>query len=173
MTGDVTAEIHGFSNPDATPTPWAQGREQVIVADTFWLSTVRPDGRPHVTPLIAVWHDEAIWFATGPDERKARNLAENAACILTTGRSDLAAGGLDVVLEGAAEHVTDDRALEPVAEAFTAKYGTETWHFVVRDGAFNHHDAGGRALVFRVRPVRGLGFRKGETFSHTTWRFPA
>jgi hypothetical protein len=42
---------------------------------------------------------------------------------------------------------------------------------VVRDGAFSHRDAGGRALVFRVRPVRGLGFRKGETFSQTTWRF--
>jgi nitroimidazol reductase NimA-like FMN-containing flavoprotein (pyridoxamine 5'-phosphate oxidase superfamily) len=167
----VTAEIHGFSNPDATPTPWAAGLEQVVAADTFWVSTVRPDGRPHVTPLIAVWHDGAMWFTTGPDERKARNLAENRSCILTTGRSDLVEGGLDVVLEGAAEHVTDDGELEPVAEAFAAKYGTEVWHFVVRDGAFGHPDAGGRALVFRVRPVRGLGFRKGDTFSQTTWRF--
>jgi Pyridoxamine 5'-phosphate oxidase len=141
-------------------------------ADTFWISTVRPDGRPHVTPLIAVWHDEAIWFTTGSEERKARNLSHNAACILTTGRSELSEGGLDVVLEGAAEHVTNDAALQPVAEAFAAKYGTDTWHFVVRDGAFAHHDAGGRALVFRVRPVRGLGFRKGEMSSQTTWRFP-
>ena len=59
-----------------------------------------------------------------------------------------------MVLEGAAEHVTDDGELGPVAEAFAAKYGTEVWHFVVRDGAFGHPDAGGRALVFRVRPVR-------------------
>jgi hypothetical protein len=43
---DVTAEIHGFSQPDATPTPWSAGVEHVIAADTFWLSTVRPDGRP-------------------------------------------------------------------------------------------------------------------------------
>jgi hypothetical protein len=141
----VTAEIHGFSNPDATPTPWAAGLEQVVAADTFWVSTVRPDGRPHVTPLIAVWHDGAMWFTTGPDERKARNLAENRSCILTTGRSDLVEGGLDVVLEGAAERVTNDGELEPVAEAFAAKYGTEVWHFVVRDGAFGHPDAGGRA----------------------------
>jgi hypothetical protein len=52
-------------------------------------STVRPDGRPHVTPLIAVWHAGALWFATGPEERKARNLAENPSCVLTPGRSDL------------------------------------------------------------------------------------
>lgn len=171
MRADVTAEIHGFSHPDATPTPWAVGLEQVVGADTVWLSTVRPDGRPHVTPLIAVWHGGAIWFTTGPEERKAKNLAENASCVLTTGRSDLVEGGLDVVLEGAAEQVTDEAQLRPIAEAFAAKYGTATWDCVVRDGAFSHHDVGGRAIVFRVRPVRGLGFRKGDTFSQTTWRF--
>jgi general stress protein 26 len=173
MAPDVTAEIHGFSSPDATPTPWSEGLEHVIGADTFWLSTVRPDGRPHVTPLIAVWHGDSIWFTTGADERKAKNLAENSSCVLTTGRSDLAEGGLDVVLEGAAEQVTDEAELQPIAEAFTAKYGTSTWHFVVRDGAFSDPDRGRRSIVFRVRPSRGLGFRKGDTFSQTTWRFPA
>jgi hypothetical protein len=172
VTTDVTAEIHGFSHPDATPTPWEQGREQVVAADTFWLSTVRPDGRPHVTPLIAVWHADAIWFTTGADERKARNLALNASCILTTGRSEMAEGGLDVVLEGTAEQATDTADLQPVAQAFAAKYGTGTWDFVVRDGAFSHRGTGGRSLVFRMRPVRGLGFRKGARSSQTTWTFP-
>ncbi len=167
----VTAEIHGFSHPDATPTPWSAGLEQVVAADTYWLSTVRPDGRPHVTPLIAVWHDAAIWFSTGADERKARNLAENSSCLLTAGRSDLTPGGLDVVLEGEAERITDDVALRPVAAAFAAKYGTEIWDFAVADGGFRH--GAGRAIVFRLRPLRGLGFRKGDTFSQTTWRFPA
>lgn len=171
VAADVTAEIHGYSHPDATPTPWEAGREQVADADTFWISTVRPDGRPHVTPLIAVWHDEAIWFTTGPEERKARNLSHNAACILTTGCSDLSDGALDIVLEGAAEQVADDAELQPVADAFATKYGTDIGRFVVRDGGFAHHDAGGRALVFGVRPVRGLGFCKGAMSSQTTWRF--
>ena len=148
------------------------GLEQVAAADTFWLSTVRPDGRPHVTPLIAVWHADSIWFTTGPEERKAKNLAENRSCVLTTGCSDLVEGALDVVLEGRAEQVTVDAELEPVAAAIAAKYGTEIWDFVVRDGAFTHRVSGGRAIVFRVRPVRGLGFRKGDSFSQTTWRFP-
>jgi hypothetical protein len=97
---DVTAEIHGFSEPDSTPTPWAEGLEQLRAADTFWLSTVRPDGRPHVTPLIAVWHAEALWFATGAQGE----------------------GALDIVLEGRAERVTDDAELEPVATAIATKY---------------------------------------------------
>lgn len=169
---DVIAEIHGFSDPDSTPLPWTAGLEQVAAADTFWLSTVRPDGRPHVTPLIAVWHSEAIWFSTGPAERKAKNLAQNPSCVLTTGRSDLVEGALDVVLEGEAEQVTVDAELQPIAAAFAAKYGTETWDYVVRAGAFIHRVSGGGAIVFRVRPVRALGFRKGDSFSQTTWRFP-
>jgi nitroimidazol reductase NimA-like FMN-containing flavoprotein (pyridoxamine 5'-phosphate oxidase superfamily) len=170
-TDTVSAEIHGFSQPDATPTPWPAGRQTICDADTFWLTTVRPDGRPHVTPLIAVWHDEALWFATGPDERKAHNLAANPACILTTGRSDLADGALDVVLEGVAQPVQSEPELEPVAAAFAAKYGTEIWNWKVRDGAFTDAEHGGRVLVFRVAPDRGLGFRKGDHYSQTTWRF--
>lgn len=169
---NVTAEIHGFSHPDAAPTPWTAALEQVAAAETFWISTVRPDGRPHVTPLIAVWYGDALWFTTGPDERKARNLAANPACVLTTGRSDLATGGLDVMLEGSAEQVAGAAELDPIAAAFAAKYGTETWHFTVRDGVFRGQGSAGRVLVFRLRPQRGLGFRKGDVFSQTTWRFP-
>lgn len=169
-TDGVTSEIHGYSHPDAQPTPWPVGRGQVIGADTYWLTTVRPDGRPHVTPLIAVWHDDAVWFCTGPDERKARNLAANQSCVLTTGAAGF--GGLDVVLEGVAEPITDDDELQPVAALFAAKYGTQTWDFVVHDGAFTERSGGGRAVVFRVRPRRGLGFDKGDISTQTTWRFP-
>ena len=167
----VVAEIHGFSDPGAEPVPWRVGLGHVAAADTFWLSTVRPDGRPHVTPLTAVWHDDAIWFSTGPEERKAKNLDRNPSCILTTGCSDLTEGALDVVLEGVAEQVTDEAELRPAAAAHGRKYGTQTWDYVVRDGAFAHRSSGGRAIVFRVRPVRGLGFRKGDASSQTTWRF--
>jgi Pyridoxamine 5'-phosphate oxidase len=45
------AELHaGFSSPGANPTDWAQGRRHIEGAEVFWLSTVRPDGRPRVTP---------------------------------------------------------------------------------------------------------------------------
>ena len=167
---DVTAEIHGFSEPDSTPTPWAAGLEQLRAADTFWLSTVRPDGRPHVTPLIAVWHAEALWFTTGPEERKARNLAENPSCVLTTGRSDLVEGALDVVLEGQAEQVTDDAELQPVATAFAVEWPTGPGTSLYATGRSAIGMSVGRVIVFRVRPVRGLGFRKGDRFSQTTWR---
>lgn len=90
----------------------------------------------------------------GAEERKARNLAENPSCVVTTGRSALVEGALDVVVEGRAEQVTDDAELQPVATAFALRYPSGPWDFVVRDGAFSDRDAGGRILVFRMRPVR-------------------
>jgi nitroimidazol reductase NimA-like FMN-containing flavoprotein (pyridoxamine 5'-phosphate oxidase superfamily) len=156
-----------FSAEGATATTWEEAREQLVRAETFWLSTVRPDGRPHVTPLLAVWRDEALHFCTGAGEQKAGNLAANRHCVLTTG-VNLLREGLDVVVEGVAERVTDHGALKALADAFEAKYGSE-WRFEVRDEAF-HSEEGGRALVFAVAPVRAFGFRKGE-YSQTRWKF--
>jgi nitroimidazol reductase NimA-like FMN-containing flavoprotein (pyridoxamine 5'-phosphate oxidase superfamily) len=155
-----------FSSPGATQIEWAEGRRRIEEAELFWLSTVRPDGRPHVTPLISVWLDGAAYFCTGASERKAKNLAENRHCVLTTG-CNLLEQGLDVVIEGEAERVRDDAKLTRIADAYESKYGS-TWHFDVRDGAFQGE--GGEALVFGVTPETVFGFGKGE-YSQTRWRF--
>ncbi|TVL94078.1 pyridoxamine 5'-phosphate oxidase family protein [Streptomyces sp. SAJ15] len=155
-----------YSDPDAVPTDWSEARALLAAAELYWLSTVRPDGRPHVTPLLCVWLDGALFFCTGPEERKAGNLAANPNCVLTTGTNALREG-LDLVVEGAALPVTDDGRLRRVAAAYEEKYGSG-WRFEVRDGAF-HHDAG-TALVFEVAPGTAFGFRKG-TYGQTRWRF--
>src|SRR3712207_270931 len=74
-----------FSSEGATPTSWMEARERLMLAKVYWLSTVRPDGRPHVTPIAAVWLDDTFYFSTGPTERKAKNLALNSHCVITTG----------------------------------------------------------------------------------------
>jgi len=95
-----------FSSPDATPRTWAEARVQLEAAQLYWLSTVHPAGRPRVTPLIAVWVEGALFFTTGPDERKAANLAANGSCVLTTG-CNVMGEGLDVVVHGEAVNVRD------------------------------------------------------------------
>jgi hypothetical protein len=159
-----------FSSDGAVATGWAQARRHLTDAQVYWLSTVRPDGRPHVTPLIAVWLEGALHFCTGPDERKAKNLADNPHCVLTTGCNTLDEG-LDVVIEGDATPVVDGAMLRRVAAAYESKYGDD-WHFDVGDGAFvgGATGPGGRALVFQVAPVTAFGFGKG-TYSQTRWRF--
>ncbi|WP_219469871.1 pyridoxamine 5'-phosphate oxidase family protein [Nonomuraea rhizosphaerae] len=157
-----------YSVEGATPTPWAEAREQVEGAQTFWLSTVRADGSPHVTTLLAVWQDDVLHFCTGPGEQKALNLETNRRCALTTGASSLSEG-LDVVVEGVAEQVTDQERLKRLADAYEAKYGSE-WHFDVGEDSFLQQ-GGLRALVFGVAPVKVLAFRKGDHSSQTRYRF--
>src|SRR5438128_2238057 len=100
--GVPIAELNSdFSSPGATALPWWDAEQHLQQARVFWLSSVRPDGRPHVTPLLAVWLDGALYFCTGADERKAKNLARNAQVVMTTGSNALTEG-LDLVLEGEA-----------------------------------------------------------------------
>jgi nitroimidazol reductase NimA-like FMN-containing flavoprotein (pyridoxamine 5'-phosphate oxidase superfamily) len=156
-----------FSDPGAVPTPWAETRRILETAQLFWIATVRTDGRPHVTPLVAVWLDGAIHFCTGPAEQKAVNLRSNPHVTLTTGCNEWQQG-IDVVVEGEAVRVTDQGLLERLAKAWAAKWDGQ-WQYEPRDGAFHHPD-GGTALVFAVKPIQIFAFAKG-TFGQTRYRF--
>lgn len=160
-------ELDGrYGEPGVTAVPWPEAEAALAVAPLYWITTVRPEGRPHVTPLVAVWHDGALHFTTGADERKGRNLAANPAVALTTGTNVLHSG-IDLVVEGDAVRVTDDAALHAVATAFLAKYGEE-WRFTVTDGQFEH--GAGRAVVYRVAPATAFAFGK-DPYSQTRYRF--
>jgi hypothetical protein len=141
--------------------PWTRARDALAASRgpgvTFFLGTVRPDGRPHAAGLGAVWAHEGMWFVTGPRTRKARNLAGNPACTLSCRLP-----GIDLVLEGQADRVTDRDTLERLAavyrdsgwpaevegEAFTAPYsapsaGPPPWHLY----RFSIHTAFGVAGI--------------------------
>ncbi|GGY97882.1 pyridoxamine 5'-phosphate oxidase family protein [Streptomyces poonensis] len=158
---------------DVTASEWAEAQRQLEAAEIFWVSTVRPDGRLHVTPVIAAWHNGVLYFSTGPGEQKARNLARDAHCALTTGSNSLTEG-LDLVIEGRAEPVADPAVLEEVITAYEAKYGP---HITSPEGAF--HGIGdafrkGDAVLFAVAPATAYGFgRDNGVFSHTRWAFRA
>src|SRR5579862_9852846 len=88
------------------PIPWSRARDALAASGgpttTFFLGTVRPNGRPHAAGIGALWVDDALWLVTGPQTRKARNIAAGSACTVSARLS-----GIDVVLEGRAERVTD------------------------------------------------------------------
>jgi hypothetical protein len=165
MKSDPTVDSR-FSDPAAGPTPWSEAAGVLEHAELYWLTTVRSDGRPHVTTLIGVAEDEVVHFCTGLREQKARNLEHNRQVALTTGNNAWAQG-LDVVVEGTAVRVTDRDALQRIADAYEAKYGS-VWHFDVGDGAFGTGDDA--AAVFRIEPTKVLAFAK-EPHAQTTYRF--
>jgi nitroimidazol reductase NimA-like FMN-containing flavoprotein (pyridoxamine 5'-phosphate oxidase superfamily) len=167
MKSDPTPEIDSrFSDPEAGPTPWPEAMRVLEQAELYWLTTVRSDGRPHVTPLIGVAQDGAVHFCTGRREQKARNLEHRTQVALTTGNNRWAQG-LDIVVEGTAVRITDNDALQRLADAYEAKYGS-VWHFDVGDGAFGTGEDA--APVFRIEPDKVLAFAK-EPHAQTRYRF--
>ena len=167
MKADPTAEFDSrFSDAGARPTPWSDVAHVLEQAELYWLTTVRADGRPHVTPLIAVAEGETVHFCTGLREQKARNLEHRTEVALTTGTNTWAQG-LDVVVEGTAVRITDHDALQGLADAYEAKYGS-VWHFDVGDGGFGTGEDTG--AVFRIEPAKVLAFAK-QPHGQTRYRF--
>jgi PPOX class probable F420-dependent enzyme len=96
---------------------WEEARRRLTTARNFWLATVRPDGRPHLMPVWAVWHEDALWFSSSLGSRKIRNLLAEPRCSLST--ED---GNHPVVVEGRAEIVTDLDRIAAFLAASNAKY---------------------------------------------------
>ena len=155
-----------FSDPDASPTSWADTRRALEAAELFWISTVRTSGQPHVTPLVAVWLDDALHFSTGAEEQKAVNLRANPHVVLSTGCNSWDSG-LDIEVEGTAVRSSDDALLTRLTSAWASKWDGR-WKFTVGDGVFDSD--GSQALVFSVAPTRVLAFAKG-TFAQTRHQF--
>jgi general stress protein 26 len=166
----VTTFDERYSDPAAVAVEWPETENVLAAAELFWISTVRADGRPHVTPVVAAWVEGAVWFSTGADEQKFVNLSANPHVVLTTGCNQWDQG-IDVVVEGDAIRVTDDAVLARVATAFTTKWDGR-WQWAARNGCFGNPDGGsGEALVFSVTPVKVFAHAKGDPFGATTHRF--
>ena len=127
-------QLTRFSDPEASAGDWEEARRALAEAEIVWIATVRGDGRPHVTPVVAVWAEDAIWFSTGAGEQKVVNMRANPHVVVTTGCNTWD-HGLDVVVEGVAGQVVDEDVLRRIAGAFEARWDGR-WRWIVRDGGF-------------------------------------
>jgi hypothetical protein len=110
-------------------TPWDVALERLehpAPGQNHWLATVRPDGWPHLMPIIAFWIDGAFHFLAGAGTRKGRNLGADERCVIGTG--NLTMPSMDLVVEGRARRITDEAEVRRLAEAF----GGEGWPLQAR-----------------------------------------
>ncbi|QGN48277.1 pyridoxamine 5'-phosphate oxidase family protein [Micromonospora sp. WMMD558] len=153
-----------FASEGSTPTPWSRAHERLAEAGEFYLSTVRPDGRPHAVPLLGMWLDGAMYFCSSESAQKVRNLAANPQCVLTAAGPDL-----DLSIEGTASRVTDKETLERVADGYGTKHG---WPVTVVDGGLDGDGIGPAPyVVYEVTPAKVIGMDKEAGFNVTRWRF--
>jgi hypothetical protein len=98
--------------------PWEWATERLERSRNYWVATTSPDGVPHLAAVWAVWVGGALYFSTGSQSVKARNLMASARCVVTPENADEA-----VIVHGVAERVGDPAAIDYVRRGYVAKYG--------------------------------------------------
>jgi hypothetical protein len=166
-TATTNLDRYGFP-----PLPWtrphgvlARGSQGPEV--TFFLGTVRPDGRPHAAGIGAVWLDGDLYFTSGPGTRKSRNLAANPVCTISARLE-----GIDLVFEGRATRVTDRETLERAAAVFRAG----GWEPEVEGDAFTAPYSAPSAgpppwHLYRFSFQAVFGVATAEPYGATHWAF--
>ena len=172
MTGRepvATTNLDGYGNP---PLPWSRPRD-VLTANPagpnkpYFLGTTRPDGRAHSAGIGALWLNDDLFFVSGPETQKSRNLAANPACTISASLESI-----DLVLEGDAQRVTDQPTLERVA----AKYRELGWPAEVERDAFTAPFSAPSAgpppwHLYRLVLHTVIGVATAEPNGATRWRF--
>ena len=138
--------------------PWSWAVERLTGSRNYWVVTRWPDGRPHAMPVWGVWDQDAFWFSSSLGSRKARNLAADPRCTVTTENTQE-----PVVLEGTADIVTDPAALSRMLALENTKYKT-SYGIEMLDPAKN--------ATIRVIPRWAFGLNAADfTGSPTSWLF--
>ena len=171
MTDRAPAEVTNLDRYGSAALPWSRPRDLLAASaasnTTFFLGRVRPEGRPHAAGIGALWLDGDLYFPSGPQARKARNLAANPACTIS-----VVLEGLDLILEGEATRVTDQPTLEAVARL----YREAGWPAQVEGDAFTAPYSAPSAgpppwQLYRVTFHTAFGVATAEPYGATRWRF--
>jgi hypothetical protein len=147
------------SDQTAGLKPWSWALERLEKSHNYWISTTRPDGRPHLMLIWGVWWQDAFWFSTGPRTRKSKNIAADPRSVIGTEKADEA-----VILEGVMEEIKDRSVWKQLAQIYNSKYGGDVEPLLLSSGG----------SVFRLQPqVAFAQDEHAENFAEsvTRWRF--
>ena len=127
-------------------------REEPVV----WLSTVRPDGTPHLVATWFVWDGTTITILSKPGAQKVRNLRVNARAMLALGDAD---DDFDVAMVDATAALVDDATPLELPAGFVAKYADRIADLGLTPAQF----ARTYSQVIRLTPLKMLGWHGRST----------
>jgi hypothetical protein len=172
MTDRTPVKVTNLDIYGNAPLEWSRARDLLETTPTrlditFFLGTVRPNGRPHSAGIGALWDGGDFYLTSSPAARKARNLAANPACTLSVRLE-----GLDLIFEGEARRITDQPTLERVAKL----YREGGWPAEVQGDAFTAPFSAPSAgkppwYVYRFTFHTAFGVATAEPNGATRWRF--
>ncbi|MBY9000669.1 MAG: pyridoxamine 5'-phosphate oxidase family protein [Candidatus Heimdallarchaeota archaeon] len=110
---------YGISEEDEGMATWSTVNEWMNESKNYWVSTTRPDFKPHTRPIWGIWLDEFFYFGGGSNTKTVRNLLENENVTVHTESGDRA-----VIIEGVVEKFEDDELNQILGSKYDTKYGT-------------------------------------------------
>jgi hypothetical protein len=172
MTDRAPIETTNLDIYGNAPLPWSRPRDVLARIDpatitTWFLGTVRPDGRPHAAGVGAAWVDGDLHFVSGPRTQKSKDIAATPACTIS-----VSLDGIDLVFEGEASRITDAATLQAVA----AWYRSGGWPVEVDGEAFTAPFSAPSAgsppwYLYRVDFATVFGVAGQEPHGATRWSF--
>jgi PPOX class probable F420-dependent enzyme len=146
----VRSAQHADSPPATVArAPRPSAREALEREPVVWVSSIRPDGSPHVLPLWFHWDTDSILVFSKPHAQKVRNLRANPRVMVAIGEPGV---DFDVeLIEAAAEFlpVPTERVLPA---AFLDKYAEQ----MEQGGIDRQRFAEVYSQPIRFRPTRFL-----------------
>ncbi len=139
--------------------PWSAVDVLLRALRSIWISTTRPNGRPHAVPIWFIWDGASLYFITDRQMQKAKNLVCQPWVVAHAGDSDDV-----IILEGPVEVVTDQEELARVDAAYQDKYVDP--HSGARDTIF--HEG---CDLYRVNVKHVMAWEYGAVSTRTDWRF--
>jgi hypothetical protein len=145
--------MYGFAKSPAA-LPWSHVAERLERAHNYWIATVRPSGRPHVTPVWGVWVEGALYIDGPPVAQWAKNIARNPSISV-----HLESGEDVVILEGVVEDLVTDAELGArIVTAWDGKYG-------------RFHPQPATSGILRLRPRTARAWSDSTLEDGTRWDF--
>src|SRR4029079_2314725 len=127
-------------------------REEPVVL----LSTVRPDGTPHLVPTWFAWDGAAITIVSKAGAQKVRNLRANGCAMLALGDAE---DDFDVGLIEATAVLADEPTPLTLPTAFREKYAGRIAELGLTPAQF----ARIYPQVIRLTPIKKLGWHGRST----------
>jgi general stress protein 26 len=161
----------GYGLPEGNKglLPWSWAEQRLKKSHNYWITTVKPgsslqnfspqNASPHTMVVWGLWQDGRFLFSTGSQSRKARNLAQNPNCVVSTEHAHEA-----VIVEGTAE-IADVPARRKFLPMYERKYNFDM-------SKMKPDILSMKEPIFAVRPkvVFGL-WEKHFIGKSTRWKF--
>ena len=147
-----TEASYGIPESQDGMLTWEFVESRIVEENSYWVTTIRPNGKPHVRPTWGVWVEGTFYCGGGERTRWVRNLSANPNIVVHREDAEEV-----VIIEGTAERIDEATADHSLIERLDAAYESK---YDVRHGT----------PFFAVRPDAVFAWSEYPTDA-TRWEF--